>query len=280
MQAPSQFSRLRCPHPDCPSTFKSQHGRTYHIRVVHINPNSHPVNMEHEQGHDGLDDAHSESTDNANEHGTIQLHQRIEHSHLTGVYNNDLLQPTLNQRLAIPCDANGNYLPAGSPPPPRETPPQGDWTPFESGVQFKLADLFYRQAELSASNINDILDLWAESMSDLGGVSPISTHGEMHALIDSSTLGDVPWKCMVTMPSEDGDAPDWMRTTYEVWYRNPETVVSQMLASPEFGGQFDLRPYIDLDERGKRRWSNVMSGNIAWRRSVSSDFFVSAGDIY
>lgn len=153
----------------------------------------------------------------------------------------------------MPCDANGNYLLTDTPPPPRETPLQGDWGPFESKVQFELADILYRRAEISGSNVDALLDVWAESMSQSGGVPPLSNHREMHTVIDSSTLGDVPWQCLVTAPSENvgGDAPDWMRTPYEIWYRDPETVVSQMLASPEFDGQFDLRPYIDLDEHGK-----------------------------
>jgi hypothetical protein len=36
-----------------------------------------------------------------------------------------------------------------------------------------------------------------------------------------------------------------------------------MLDNPDFEGQFNLHPYVDLDADGKHRWSNVMSGNIA-----------------
>jgi len=45
------------------------------------------------------------------------------------------------------------------PPSPQETPVQGDWMPFSSEVQFKVADLLYRRTELSASNIDLLLDL-------------------------------------------------------------------------------------------------------------------------
>jgi len=34
---PPSLRKLPCPHPDCPSTFKSQHGRTKHIRAAHLN---------------------------------------------------------------------------------------------------------------------------------------------------------------------------------------------------------------------------------------------------
>ena len=82
---------------------------------------------------------------------------------------------------------------------------------------------------------------------------------------------------MVTQVPENVDQSrqSWMQTSYEVWYRDPEIVVSNMLSNPDFNGQFDLRPYIELDANGKRRWTNVMSGNIAWKRSVSGTILLS-----
>jgi hypothetical protein len=38
--------------------------------------------------------------------------------------------------------------------------------PFDSKAQFKIADLLYRRAELSALNINTLFDLWAESLEE------------------------------------------------------------------------------------------------------------------
>ena len=144
-------------------------------------------------------------------------------------------------------------------------------TPFNSEAQFKLADLLYRRAEVSASNIDALLEIWAQSVHEFDTSAPFKSHEDLHTTIDSSILGDVPWQCMVTQVPEDADQgmPSWMRTSYEVWYRDPEVMVSNMLSNPDFDGQFDMCPYIELGANGKRRWSNVMSGNIAWRRSVS-----------
>lgn len=149
--------------------------------------------------------------------------------------------------------------------------PQGDWSPFDSEVQFSLADLLYRRAELSTTNIDTLLELWARSLADFDVSAPFRSYQEMLSMIDLSMHGDVPWQCLVTGVSEDIDehAPSWMQTSYEVWYRDPNAVVSMMLDNPDFEGQFDLCPYIDIDTDGNRRWSNVMSGNIAWRRCVS-----------
>jgi len=175
--------------------------------------------------------------------------------------------------IAHPCDEYGDFLPPGAPPSPQETPLQGDWTPFGSEVEFKLAELLYRCAELSASNIDALLDLWAQSLEGFDATqgTPFDNHEDLYGTIDSSTLGDILWQCLVTKISDDINkcSPSWMRTQYEVWYRDPEAVVSTMLSNPDFNGQFDLFPYIDLDACGKRQWNNVMLGNMAWRRSVS-----------
>jgi len=172
---------------------------------------------------------------------------------------------------ALPCDLDGNFLPPGAPPPPQAGPEPGDWAPFESEVQFRLADIFYRCAEISASNIDNILEVWAQSVCDYDGHVPFKNHEDMHAKIDASRLGDVPWQCMVTsIPPGVDEHTTWMQTSYEVWYRNPDTVLSNMLDNPDFEKQFDMRAYVELDADGKRRWSNVMSRNIAWCRSVST----------
>ena len=170
----------------------------------------------------------------------------------------------------------------GAPPPPRAAALQGDWSPFDSEAQFSLADLLYRRAELSSTNIDTLLELWARSLADVDASAPFRSYQEMHSIIDSSILGDVPWQCMVTGFSENVDehSPSWMQTNYEVWYRDPDAVVSMMLNNPDFEGQFDLRPYVEIAADGKRRWNNLMSGNIAWRRCVSyiiSQFTASSG---
>jgi hypothetical protein len=46
-------------------------------------------------------------------------------------------------------------------------------------------------------------------------------------------------------------------------------MVLNMLSNTNFDGQFNMCPYIKLDEEENHQWSNVMSGNIVWRWSVS-----------
>ena len=120
-------------------------------------------------------------------------------------------------------------------------------------------------------NINALLELWARSLANFDADAPFRSYQEMHSIIDSSMLGNVPWKCLVTGVSGDIDehAPSWMQKNYEVWYRDPDTVVSTMLDNPDFDGQFDFCPYVDIGADGKHHWGNVMSGNVAWRHCVS-----------
>jgi Plavaka transposase len=176
----------------------------------------------------------------------------------------------MNCLSALPCDLDGNVLLPGAPPPPRTRPEPGDWAPFDSEVQFRIADIFSRRVEISASNNDKILEVWGESICCYDDHPPFNNHEEMHTKIDVSKLGDVPWQCMVTnIPENVDESTPWMQTGYEIWYCNPEAVVSNMLDNPDFDGQFDTRVYIQLDEDKQCRWSNIMSGNIAWHRSVS-----------
>jgi hypothetical protein len=58
-----------------------------------------------------------------------------------------------------PCDEQGNYLPPDAPPPPRRPDrAPDDWTPFRSQMEFEMAELLYTRIQMSASNINKLMD--------------------------------------------------------------------------------------------------------------------------
>jgi len=88
-----------------------------------------------------------------------------------------------------PCDENGQYLPAGSPPPPQPTQAADDWTPFADDIQFKLADLLYRQEEMSQGNINHLLELWALSLMQHGSLGPFDSYKHIYDTIDAVEEG-------------------------------------------------------------------------------------------
>ena len=88
-----------------------------------------------------------------------------------------------------------------------------------------------------------------------------------------NVAGDAPWQCFKTCPSDDSeveeDVPNWKQQEYEIWFRDPETVVRNILANPDFENGFDPAPYVEIDRNGRRRWADFMSANYVWRNCVS-----------
>lgn len=124
---------------------------------------------------------------------------------------------------------------------------------------------------MSAGDIDELMDIWAHSMEGQDIHGPFHSFKDMYAMIDATQCGDAPWKCFSTTYSGPvtENAPSWQLTSYDVWYRNPAVVIANLLENPDFDGQFDYAPYVELDKNGDRHWSDFMSGNFAWRHSVS-----------
>ena len=148
---------------------------------------------------------------------------------------------------------------------------QTDWTPFASRVGFKLTKLIFRDAELSHSHVDRLMDLWTASMIEVGGVAPFASGEDLLDQIDQIKLGHVPWHSFTAAYSGDEppspDSPLWMREEYEVWFRDPREIVHNIIGNPEFSNSVDYIPYRDFTN-GKRRWSELMSGDWAWEQAV------------
>jgi len=158
----------------------------------------------------------------------------------------------------------------GSPPPPHPPLSENPWEPYNSKLQFQTADLLFCKIEMSSGFIDELLELWGESLEQCGEPGPFGLHEQMYATIDSTKHGDIPWKCMAAEFAGEitGDLPSWKKDVHEIWYRDVDAVIAQMLSNPDFKEQFDYVPYIGLDKKGDRHWSDFMSGNYAWRHSV------------
>lgn len=185
------------------------------------------------------------------------------------------------------CDQNGFALPADSPPAEVETDHDNAWAPFEGEAEFRIADLLFRKEEMSQSHTNELLDIWLLYQRQLAqqaqadsetpeSQGPFIDHTDMFCTIDEIQAGSAPWKCFQTVVDDDLpiNAPEWQKTSYQVWYRDPDTVIANILSNPEFSKDFDTAPYIHMDKAGKRRWGDFMSGNFAWRHAVWLQFFL------
>jgi hypothetical protein len=125
---------------------------------------------------------------------------------------------------------------------------------------------------MSATQINQLLDLWATSLLRHGDQPPFADYRDLYKTIDSTPLGDVPWEnfsIQYTGERPEDDVPPWMDERYEVWYRNPREVVRNMLANPEYVNEIDYRPFREFSADGdERQYCDFMSGDWAWQQAV------------
>jgi Plavaka transposase len=135
-----------------------------------------------------------------------------------------------------------------------------------------VADFLYRRNQMSGGDIDFIFKLWAASLAAHHDLPPFSNHAEMYNSIDSTPLGDLPWEAFSLEydgVQPEGDIPSWMGEKYEVWFRNPKTLVHNMLSNPDFEGEIDYAPVQEYDSNGVHRFQNFMSGNWAWKQAVN-----------
>lgn len=177
--------------------------------------------------------------------------------------------------IGTPCDELGNFLPSGAPPPPRPTAPADDFSPYQSREEFELAELLYSRVQMSAGNIDALLDIWASTLAKHNDNPLFANAKHMYETIDSTNLGDVKWESFTT--SWQGELPEnppaWMTAKYDVWFRDPRAVVHSMLGNPDIDGEIDYAPSREFDGT-TRRLKDFMSGDWAWNQAAS-DYTIS-----
>lgn len=185
--------------------------------------------------------------------------------------------------LGQPCDEEGDPLSDPAPSPITKTRDRTDWAPFHNRVEFETADFLYKRCQMSGSNINILMELWAaySALRDPQDMSPIyrspfSEHRDMYSTIDAIPIGGVPWQSSTL--SYDGPIPEnppsWMNTGHTIWFREPRLLFKKMLENPDFQDFFDYAPYRQYDTHGQRRYENFMSGDWAWKQAVSTCLFL------
>lgn len=179
----------------------------------------------------------------------------------------------LIESVGCPCDANGNLLPDDSPPLLYSEKASDDWSPYNDRSEFELADLLYTQIQLSGHHVNKLFDIFTAYLHKYDGVPPFSSCTELYNIIDNTKVGDISWENFgVKYSGERPDVPvPWMDDIYDVWMRDPETAVAQIISNPDFACLMDLVPYREYETATNARcWQNFMSGDWAWDEAVSS----------
>ena len=297
LQAANVVLQLPCEQPGCNRWFKTPGGRTKHRLAAHptmhqpcrslsppppLSPSTHP--------HPPPRSSQVENGDHCNP--THQRHEelrmggtlrRVFHPRLNGNVVLSVYYLTGYQRILIssgqPCDAYGNLLPPDAPPPPLRTASNDDWTPYTNRTQFETADLLYRRTEMSAKQIDALMDIWAATLIEVDPenperkMPPFTGAKHLYDVIDNTPLAGTKWSKFSVKYSGDrqsSDRPPWMDQMFDVWFRDPLTCIRTMLKNPDFKDSFDYRPYQEhcLDNN-ERRYQDFMSGDWVWIHAVS-----------
>ncbi|KAG2339206.1 hypothetical protein BDR05DRAFT_977829 [Suillus weaverae] len=137
-------------------------------------------------------------------------------------------------------------------------------------AKFEMAEFLFTHNQMSAKQIDTLLDLWAATLIKHNDAPPFANHKDMYASIDATPLGDTPWKSFTTCYNgvrPEQDVPPWMDGQYDVWYRDPLQMVRSMLANSDFDGGIEFSPYRDYTAEDKRYWKNFMSADWAWNQA-------------
>ncbi|KAF7299519.1 C2H2-type domain-containing protein [Mycena indigotica] len=240
---------LLCQFPGCGRAFKTAFGLTRHVHAYHDNPTHDNANVGASL-HPPID---APATDIARDSPMPDWEPLARAASPSEASQSDVASqnspgwrrihhPFLTAR---PCDEDGVYLPEGAKPRPQCELAPDEWDPYETEVQFRLADFAFRKAQISGSNIDELMEIWALDKLKSDELAPFANADHLYETIDATTLGDAPWKCLVTDPvSTAASAPEWARRSYEIWYRDPEVVVKNLLDNPDFDGLFDYSAYV------------------------------------
>jgi hypothetical protein len=117
---------------------------------------------------------------------------------------------------------------------------------------------------MSAGDINSLLNMWAATLAPHGDDPPFRNHTDLYNTINSTSLGDVPWESVTATYGgaiSDGERSAWMDTEFEVWFHDPKQLVENMIANPDFNGEFDCLPFQEYDTNNNHRFCNFMSGD-------------------
>ena len=128
---------------------------------------------------------------------------------------------------------------------------------------------------MSTGKINRLLDIFAAYLLKLEhGARPLfSSCAKLYSVIDHLQVGDISWNSFgVTYNGDRTDHPaPWMDDVYDVWMRDPETAITQIVSNADFKSLLDVVPYREYESAtNARRWQDFMSGNWAWEEAVSS----------
>ncbi|KAG1887310.1 hypothetical protein F4604DRAFT_1571293, partial [Suillus subluteus] len=174
-----------------------------------------------------------------------------------------------------PCTADGVFLAPGVPPTPLPPKSHNDWSPYHNNIEFATAEFAFKQHHMSNAAADTLFDLMAALLAKHNDSPPFADHKDLHQVIDTTQLGDVPWQGFSVQYTGERpeNAPSWMDDEYDVWYRDPHLMAHNMLANPTYKKEIDYTPFREYDVADDtRRWKDFMSGDWAWEQAASHSY--------
>jgi hypothetical protein len=134
---------------------------------------------------------------------------------------------------------------------------------------------------MSAGDIDHLFSLWDTGLVVHNDQALFRYHQHLYKTIDASCLAHMPWECfMVTYKLEeqaglpmDGEVPSWKKGEHEIWFRDPQLLLENLIGNPDFVDEFDFVPYHEY-YNGAHRFCNFMSGDWAWKEAVGVHFVI------
>lgn len=126
---------------------------------------------------------------------------------------------------------------------------------------------------MSVGDVDTLMELWAATQAEKGQAvdPPFANARDLRDSIDAISKGETAWQAFTV--KYDGDktdgAPGWMSKEYEVWFRDPLTVLEGQIGNPDFVGKIDYAPKEVYGKNHRRQFTDLMSGEWAWEQAVS-----------
>ncbi|KAG2365302.1 hypothetical protein BDR07DRAFT_1374390 [Suillus spraguei] len=238
---------IPCPHPGCSCTFKNRSGLTQHRHAIHdfsfeIQREA-PLNEMQEEAplYDGDVEMDYQPTSGGTHH---DYHLQLD-SHI--------------------CDEAGDFIHPDLLPPPytSRAPDNDNWMPYRNQLKFETAKFLYSKVRMSGGNIDKLMHLWSGTLAKHNDTPPFADHRDLYSTIDNTPVGDVPWKCFSMKYNTNNhdtrnvESAPWMEKMYTTWFRNPHTIIQNMLANPDFKDEMDYVPYREFNGEGNWAWDQV-----------------------
>ena len=101
---------------------------------------------------------------------------------------------------------------------------------------------------MSASEIDDLLEIWAASLTTHNDEPPFKNYHDLYSTFNATPLpgSDAEWKtfniCFNNDEEYPPNVPNWKKKKWNAWYCNPLQLIYNLLQNSDFCDKFDYTP--------------------------------------